>query len=530
MPGASTFLALASLLASFAPSTLAHTWVEEYQVIGPNGSYIGDRGFSRGYTARTDPDFDGDANILWMLPQLDAVMPDGGVRLRVNASDSLCHPNQRTSNYIDPRYPKLKAAPGNFVAMKYLENGHVTLPWNQPGKPLEGGTVYVFGTTQPSDDEKIVDVMKWNKDGNGGDGRGWLLSAQNFDDGRCHQINDCVMSVERQTLFPNMIPDQDATAEQWCESDVQIPKNVQPGTLTTYWIWQWPTSPESECVYPDGKDEYYTTCADFEIVADSPGDVKIIDEVSTNTLVQENFQTNAVSTYMQRTAHATLPVTVQDWNMKVATTTQQARNESWAASCSAVLLAAQTAAAAGIVAPPPPSCPAGKWATGTLSAIVAESALAMAKTSDTVVPTAAPSAGASAPPIASGGPIESGKPGRRPHGSPGNGPGAAKPTGAGQIVTMTTYFTQTVTVRDGASGSSAPPAPSTTSDLPPVIPSIPAGGDAPGNGLATVMTVMNAVAPAVAPASLVASDCDGLPDASPTAVQRGLRAHARHFG
>lgn len=529
MPGAYTLFALASLLVSLAPSTHAHTWIEEYQVIGPNGSYIGDRGFSRGYTARTDPDFNGDANILWMLPQLTAVMPDGGVRLRVNASDSLCHPNQRTSNYTDPRYPKLKAAPGNFVAMKYLENGHVTLPWNQPGKPLEGGTAYVFGTTKPLDDEKIVDVMKWNKEGNGGDGRGWLLSAQNFDDGRCHQINDCVLSVERQAVFPNTIPGQNVSAEQWCESDVQIPKNVQPGTLTTYWVWQWPTSPESECVYPDGKDEYYTTCADFEIVGDTPGDVKIVDEVSTNTLIQENFQTTAVSTYMERKAHATLPVIVQDWNMKVATPTQ-VRNESWAASCSSVLLAAQTAAAAGVVPQPPPSCPAGKWATGTLSAIVAESALAKAKTSDNVLPTVAPSAGATAPPIATGGPAESGKPGRRPHGRPGNGPPAAhgppaaNPTGAAQTVTMTTYFTQFVTIHDGATAPSAPPAPGTTTDLPPVVPSIPATGEAPGNGLATVMTVNPAASPA--PAELVADDVDESLSASPMAVRRG---HARQF-
>jgi hypothetical protein len=34
------------------------------------------------------------------------------------------------------------------VTMRYFENGHVTLPQNQPGKPLAGGTIYVFG--QPS--------------------------------------------------------------------------------------------------------------------------------------------------------------------------------------------------------------------------------------------------------------------------------------------------------------------------------------------------------------------------------------------
>ena len=132
-------------------------------------------------------------------------------------------PNQRTANYSNPSYPKLKVAPGDFVAMKYLENGHTTLPWNQPGKPDQGGTVFIYGTTQPSATEKIADVLKWTTDGQGGDGRGFLMSAQTYDDSRCHQINNCVLSAERQVLFPNMIPSQPTSPgqEQWCESGRQ---------------------------------------------------------------------------------------------------------------------------------------------------------------------------------------------------------------------------------------------------------------------------------------------------------------------
>jgi hypothetical protein len=469
MPSVKASIFSAALLASFATHTFAHTWIEEYQVIGPNGSYIGDRGFSRGYVARTDPDFDGDGNILWLLPQSDAIMPDGGVRLRVNASDSLCHPNQRTSNYTDPRYPKLKASPGSFVAMKYLENGHVTLPWNQKGKSPVGGTVYVFGTTEPRDDEKIVNVMKWNKQGTGGDRRGWLLSAQNFDDGRCHQINDCTLSVARQAIYPNMIPMQNVSTEQWCESDVQMPTNLKAGTLTTYWVWQWPTAPESDCNYPDGKDEYYTTCADFDIVADTPGDVKIVDETATNTLIQENFQTAAVATYKDRTAATTQAVTVQDWGMKIAATS--VANTKWAKSCAAVISAEQAAAAAGAIPAPPPSCPAGKWATGTLSEIVAQSAIAAykaGKTTNVATLTAAPEA--TAPPEATGG-------------RPGNGPAKQPPNTAGganvETVTVTTLFTKTLTVEAGA--PSGPPSSQ--------APAPPAGVAADGNDFPTVLTV-----------------------------------------
>ncbi|KAK5165698.1 uncharacterized protein LTR77_008621 [Saxophila tyrrhenica] len=521
----SKLIAFAALFATVAPPTNAHTWIEEYQVIGPDGSYIGDRGFSRGYVARTDPTFEGDANSLWLLPQAESVMSDGSVRLRVNASDSLCHPNQRTSNYTDQRYPKLKAAPGSFVAMKYLENGHVTLPWTLKGKPEEGGTVYVFGTTKPINDEKIVNVMKWNKEGTGGDGRGWLLAAQNYDDGRCHQINDCTLSVGRQAVFPNMIPDQNATAEQWCESDVQIPKNVKPGTLTTYWIWQWPTLPEEDCIYPEGKDEYYTTCADFEIEGDSPGEVKIADEAATNTLLQENFQTKAVETYMARTAHTTHAVTVQDWNMKLAATTKV--NPAWSSSCSSSLLALQQQA--GI---PPPLCPSGKWATGSLSDIVVQSALAAAKATGGAAAqiTASPPPAATAPPVATGGAAEtspatsqapaqtSESKGVAPVPAPSNKAATSPPASSGttptegmETVTKTTYFTQYVTVQPS---ESAPPA---AASSPPVSPE---AASAYASEFPTILTLPGSSAPT----KTMSDDCEKSP-----AARHKRRAHARHF-
>ncbi|KAF2861586.1 hypothetical protein K470DRAFT_214695, partial [Piedraia hortae CBS 480.64] len=237
-----------------------HSWIEEYQVIGPDGNYIGDRGFSRGYVGRTDPQFNGEA-VKYQLPALDSG------RNRINSDDLLCHPSQRTSNYANPNYPKLKVRPGDFVAMKYLENGHVTLPWGQLGKPKASGTVFVYGTTKPSQQEKIADVLQWTRDGHGGNGKGFLMSAQNYDDGRCHQLNCGNISLTRQVLFPDHAPGQATTSlEQWCESDVQIPTSQPAGTLTTYWVWQWPTEPNADCTFPDGKDEYYTTCADFDVV------------------------------------------------------------------------------------------------------------------------------------------------------------------------------------------------------------------------------------------------------------------------
>lgn len=129
---------------SLALPTSAHSWIEEYQVIDSNGKYIGDKGYSRGYIARTDPAFTG-SSMTYLIPQ---------VGNRINPTDMLCHPDQRTSNYFNPAYPKLKVQPGGYVAMKYLENGHVTLPWNHRGKPKPARTVFVYGTMQPSPHEK----------------------------------------------------------------------------------------------------------------------------------------------------------------------------------------------------------------------------------------------------------------------------------------------------------------------------------------------------------------------------------------
>ena len=397
---------LSALVASIIIPTTAHTWIEEYQVIGPNGSYIGDRGYSRGYIGREDADFDGSFNSLWLLPQSDAVMPDGTVRLRINSTDNVCRNSQQTNNYTNTAFPMLKAAPGDYVAMKYLENGHVTLPWNQP-KPPHGGTVYVFGTTQPIADEKLVDVMKWNEAGNGGNQRGRLLATQNYDDGRCHQLNECTNSVERQAAYPNPIPGQPGSvSELWCETDVKLPDDLQAGLYTTYWVWQWPTPPCKDCGFPEGKDEWYTTCADHQIIAPGVDDeVKLADAPATNTLPMEGNTLMAVSTYKERTAYTTHSVILDNWadyNVRIAATTP-ASVGSFVTSCQS----AQAVVNTGV----PPACPSGKWATGSLAAFYSSKGIASAKSAAAAfaarqhaTPTSAPVASPSAQLTASASP------------------------------------------------------------------------------------------------------------------------------
>ncbi|KAF2863990.1 hypothetical protein K470DRAFT_267488 [Piedraia hortae CBS 480.64] len=204
------FLTLVSGLLSLAGPAFGHSWIDEFQVIGSSDSYTGKRGFPRGY-------------------------------------------------------PMLQAQSGSCVAMKHLENGHATLPWNQLGKPKTGGTVFIYGTTQMSESKKMVDVHQWTKDGKGGNGLGFLMAAQIYDDGPLSQP---------------------------CPG----PAHIQPREMVRE------QCPDPSILAGGGKDEYYTTCADFNVVNSVPL------PAASHTLAQGNPQTAAVSNF--RTAYTTSPAVI----------------------------------------------------------------------------------------------------------------------------------------------------------------------------------------------------------------------------
>lgn len=282
-----TLVSFLSILALLPPSAIAHTWIEQMQVIGENGSYVGDYGYPRGYMARTDPGFNGFSDV-WQLP---SPITDIG-KTRLDNQMMACHPAQRTANYSS-EYPKLSVTPGAYVAMRYLENGHVSQPNIPEGKPKGSGTVYIYGTYEPSDSEKLMDVLSWSSDGNGGNRKGFLMAAQSYDDGRCYQINGGPISVNRQAI--------DGKNEVWCESDLLVPKNAPADkTLTVYWVWSWPTE-GSGC-----KDEYYTTCADFDVVQGTDK----LSPAAQHALIQQSPQKNAVSDYKSRTAYSPTPILI----------------------------------------------------------------------------------------------------------------------------------------------------------------------------------------------------------------------------
>jgi hypothetical protein len=240
----------------------AHTWIEQISAIAPNGTFVGAPGFARGNVLRTNPAFS-DTAMTNLIP------PDGrSTGNEILSTDPICMPSQQSQNQTAGS-PRLQAAAGSGIALRYQENGHVTLPNNQPGKPANRGTVFVYGTTEPSSSDTLLGIHKvWNADQTGGDKRGVLLSSQNFDDGQCYQVNTSPISAQRQQEFPHTA-DALMGINMWCQQDTALPANAPSGQpYTLYWVWDWPTAPGSPGL-PDGKQELYTTCMDVDIIASS---------------------------------------------------------------------------------------------------------------------------------------------------------------------------------------------------------------------------------------------------------------------
>ncbi|PYH49100.1 uncharacterized protein BP01DRAFT_353425 [Aspergillus saccharolyticus JOP 1030-1] len=252
---------LGGLLLALGLSTVnAHSWVEQLTVIAPNGTFVGAPGYPRGNVQRTVAGFS-DVEMTYLIP------PDGRAnQSQILPTDKMCKDTQELYNQTEGN-PRLQASPGAAIALRFQENGHVTLPQTQPGKPPNRGTVYVYGTTEPKADEKFLDIHRvWNRDGTGGDRRGVLLSEQNFDDGRCYQINSGNISEHRQVEFPH-VADQTMGADLWCQQDIALPANAPSGKpYTLYWVWDWPTAPHVTAALPNGKQEIYTTCIDVDVV------------------------------------------------------------------------------------------------------------------------------------------------------------------------------------------------------------------------------------------------------------------------
>jgi hypothetical protein len=294
------FTAIIAALAVI-PVALGHTWIEQLRNINDKGEYVGEYGYPRGMFAKTDPGFNGFS----MNFEIPGASTPGNVF--ITNSTQLCHEKQRKQEQSQDKYPRLQATPGGFVAMRYMENGHVTLPQNQKGKPKKAGTIFVYGTTEPKEDEHLVTVLNWTQDGQGGDKRGKLLAMNDFDDGRCYEKNSSPISQERTQSDPNFAMGQavdGATGNYplFCETNVQIPETAELGKpYTMYWVWQWNTIPDKDPSYPKGKDEYYSTCIDVDVASK---DVAMAADAQVKFDIgpQQDAMSVAVSDFASRTA------------------------------------------------------------------------------------------------------------------------------------------------------------------------------------------------------------------------------------
>lgn len=207
--------------------------------------------------------------------------PDGKV---IHADDKMCKSTQAFGSN-NAQFPILTAAPGDWIALRYQENGHVTLPQNQANKPLNRGTVYIYGTTQLDNNANFADIFnKWNADGTGGNGKGRLLATRNYDDGRCYQRNPDRISQQRQQEFKKI--DGGVQGDNlWCQSDIQLRDDLEVGKeYAIYWVWNWPTmtTADAKTDQPTGNAkvkelEAYTSCMTIKIVdpcSSELGDVK----------------------------------------------------------------------------------------------------------------------------------------------------------------------------------------------------------------------------------------------------------------
>ncbi|TDZ60587.1 hypothetical protein CTRI78_v004907 [Colletotrichum trifolii] len=210
------------LLACLLGFVASHSWVEELLRVASNGTLVGPSGYSDGWNGR-GAGFNDDL--------YTNRLPSQGVKM--------C----KTAGQPQPAsFPHLTAAPGDFISLRYQENGHVTKPESPGRKPLNRGTIFIYGTTQPKLDDTVFDAHRqWTVDGKGGDGRGRLLATRNYDDLQCHQVNDSPISQKRKAEFAHTAI-QPMGDNIWCQAAFQIPEDVAQGaSYSIYWVWSWPT-------------------------------------------------------------------------------------------------------------------------------------------------------------------------------------------------------------------------------------------------------------------------------------------------
>ncbi|KAI4180461.1 MAG: hypothetical protein L6R41_007222 [Letrouitia leprolyta] len=362
-------LAAATLLAS----TSAHSWVEEMSVIAKNGTFVGEPGYPRAFQKRA-AGVSPDKAMVHLLPPNGR--PTGN---KILDSDPMCMESQQQPKQSDGS-PMLKASAGDLVALRYQENGHVTLPENQPGKAPNRGTIYLYGTTDPKPDDKFLSIHKvWNPQGTGGDKRGKLLATEPFDDGQCYQINGGPISTQRQAEFKHQ-GDAIMGQDLWCQNNFKIPQDAPSGKpYTVYWVWEWDTAPGTPG-QPQGLQEKYTTCMDIDMQGQAATQSTLFGSETAQFVKNQDINFAAIPKYVEQLNAGTdifVPGSTPDGNKAAgassAATPQSSQPAAAAAPAPAMPQSSAPAAAGPMTVTVTAPASAGKTVTVTAGAQTAAS-------------------------------------------------------------------------------------------------------------------------------------------------------------
>ncbi|KAI1184094.1 hypothetical protein F5B17DRAFT_442897 [Nemania serpens] len=271
----SVTVAAVSLLAA-VPAANAHTWVEYLYHISSTGTFTGDPGYPIGY-----------------LPRAQGVSDDQHQTkiLDTSTNPPICKP---LSSGDATQYPPLQAAAGDYIALQYQENGHVTQP-ELTLRPYRGGNVYVYGTENHKDSDGINDVLNsWTVDGKGGNGKGKLIATHYFDDGQCFQdAPGNPIAQKRKSLYH--------VEQLFCQTDIQLPADLpSEGTYTLMWVWDWPR------IISDTQNvtEIYTSCAQINLSGSTKGE-SVKDKPSIKFDNNNPIQSAAISSQVHNLVEAT---------------------------------------------------------------------------------------------------------------------------------------------------------------------------------------------------------------------------------
>ena len=384
---APAFVALASLI----NGTNAHSWLEQLSNIAQDGSFVGEMGYPRGYIsqARTNPkgvDPKYDALPAWADDLMKNLIPPDGLPTGNKITDdmTMCRPSQQNSVQTNG-FPVLNTSPGATISVQYQENGHTTQPQINAGKAPNGGTVYIYGTTDPKPDDKFNQIYNvWNAAGTGGDKRGKLIATRDFDDKQCHQIGNATLALERNEKFPILEPGFPQGAGLWCQNNFALPSDLEIGKLyTLYWVWEWNTMPGYD-ITPNtaagqftspGKttftNEFFTTCSDVMVLKPNGTTANQAFKAENINIGSKSPNLNNVGIMSQLTAGSFIATTAPSAGMPtsppagVATPAASGPVTSPAAAAPSSPPAAAPSSPAAAPAPSSPAAPAAPPATST---------------------------------------------------------------------------------------------------------------------------------------------------------------------